>query len=259
MFFFEKMYGYLWSEITGRTLGFITGPNTNMALLIKLLNSAHNGHSETDSFFTNTRAGDEMLTVIQVKPVADDGVVSHMVVVCSIVGDIAGHCWQVSSGGKSEQVQTSKETSAEDVGEEALEEMLVRKRSQSQQARSVHLHSKEQHLHHGKMSLEAAESFSWIKWLQVSVKKAHSRMCSFQVPYQRETVWETAARTSPLTACKPILRAAAQREDVTNAATVLACDASAMELRDAATVLACDEMRRLCLRATLPLMLRVTI
>jgi PAS domain S-box-containing protein len=89
---FEKMYGYLWSEIAGRTLGFITGPNTNMALLRRLLNSARNGHSESAPFFTNNRAGDEILTVIQVKPVVDGGVVSHMMVVCSIVGDIAGHC-----------------------------------------------------------------------------------------------------------------------------------------------------------------------
>jgi PAS domain S-box-containing protein len=89
---FEKMYGYLWSEIAGRTLGFITGPNTNMALLRQLLNSARNGHSESASFFTNNRAGHEILTVIQVKPVVDGGVVSHMVVVCSIVGDIGGHC-----------------------------------------------------------------------------------------------------------------------------------------------------------------------
>jgi hypothetical protein len=227
---FEKMYGYLWSEIAGRTLGFITGPNINMALLLKLLNSARNGHSETDSFFTYTRAGDEIFTVIQVKPVVDGGVVSHMVVVCSIVGDIAGHCLQASSGGKSEQVETSKETSVEDVSEEASEEMLVRKRSQSQKARSAHLHSREQHLHHGKTSSEAAEAFSRIKWRQVPVTKAHSRMCSFKVPYQHETVWETEALACPLPVSKPILLAADQRADLTNAATVLASDASAMQL-----------------------------
>jgi PAS domain S-box-containing protein len=85
---FEKMYGYLWSEIPGRTLGFITGPNTNMALLQQLLNSARNGHSDSSTFFTNTREGQEFLTFIQVSPVVDAGVVSHVVVVCSIVGDI---------------------------------------------------------------------------------------------------------------------------------------------------------------------------
>ena len=88
---FEKMYGYLWSEIPGRTLGFITGPNTNMALLQQLLNSARNGQSDSSTFFTNQREGQEFLTFIQVSPVVDGGVVSHVVVVCSIVGDIDVH------------------------------------------------------------------------------------------------------------------------------------------------------------------------
>jgi PAS domain S-box-containing protein len=93
---FEKMYGYLWSEIPGRTLGFITGPNTNMALLQQLLNSARNGHSDSSTFFTNTREGQEFLTFIQVSPVVDGGVVSHVVVVCSIVGDVNVHTTPVS-------------------------------------------------------------------------------------------------------------------------------------------------------------------
>ena len=87
---FEKMYGYLWSEIEGRTLGFITGPNTNMALLRKLLNSARDGRSEAALFLTNARAGQEILTVIQVNPVVDAGVVTQVVVFFSII-DIDGH------------------------------------------------------------------------------------------------------------------------------------------------------------------------
>ncbi len=49
-----------------------------------------------------------------------------------------------------------------------------------------------------------------------------------RVSFQLETVGKARAR--PLPACKPILRAAAQRADVTNAATVLASYASAMQL-----------------------------
>ena len=89
---FETLYGYLWSEIAGRTLGFITGPNTNTALLHKLLKSARDGHSSTHTFFTNTRRGDELLTVIEVKPLVEGGLVSHMLLVCSIAEDIDGHC-----------------------------------------------------------------------------------------------------------------------------------------------------------------------
>jgi hypothetical protein len=89
---FEKMYGYLWSEIEGRTLGFITGPNTNMALLRKLLISARHGRSEAALFLTNARAGQEILTVIQVNPVVDAGVVTQVVVFFSIIGGIIdGH------------------------------------------------------------------------------------------------------------------------------------------------------------------------
>jgi PAS domain S-box-containing protein len=100
---FEKMYGYLWSEIKGRTLGFITGPNTNMALLHKQLISARDGHSEAALFLTNARDGQEILTVIQVNPVIDVGVVTQVVVFFSIIGgDIDGHT-QSSKRGLSQQ------------------------------------------------------------------------------------------------------------------------------------------------------------
>ena len=83
------------------------------------------------------------------------------------------------------ELMQATETSAEDVSEEESEEMLVPERSQSQSARSTHLHSKEQHLHHRKTSSEAAEAFSRIKWRQVPVKKALSR--TVQLPVQRAT------------------------------------------------------------------------
>jgi hypothetical protein len=73
---------------------------------------------------------------------------------------------EASFGGKSGQVETSTEPSAEDESEAALEERLVHKNT---------LHQKDR----GKTSSEEEETFARIKWREVVVTNTHSRTFSF--------------------------------------------------------------------------------